>query len=205
MCIRDRYQRRVHGIIKMEERKVKDFASHATYKMLFHSLKHAKAHCYGVLLGKYDEGMIEVVDAIPLSHTPVLVPMLTVAFQMIEAHALEKKLNIVGSYELSSDVTEPSAVSLDIMQQIVEKNQRAALCSMIFPKKEMENKYSFGNRDFIFNTEDSNFKAISSAVKITSEACEYCVKTGMWTTLIDFDDHFENSDLDWRNSNFLLS
>ncbi len=178
----------------------------------------------GILLGKSSGDTVEVLEAIPLSHTYTLVPTLEAAFEMvnspffllpvcyqkniqIESYAHQKAMKILGVYESQQgNSAPPSTVAAEICRKIVEVNKHTAVCLQIFYKKEMGIlKYSIGTKAYELVAAAGDFTEAPFTFTINDTKLKKGVESGLGNHVVDFDDHFENAALDWRNIDFQLS
>jgi hypothetical protein len=78
----------------------------------------------GVLLGRVDdEGILQLVDAIPLFHIAVgLAPMLEMAFSQIDVYARKMSLEILGYYQANEHLedSDPDAIARRIADKVRE-------------------------------------------------------------------------------------
>ena len=182
--------------------------SNAYYKIMLHCLKHLTSDCYGFLLGKKEGNKYKVSNAIPLTHDKIFSPSFKVAVSMIKKFYPNEK--IIGFYEnlIANQMKEEAAIS----------NQSSYICEMI-GKNSKINPIFFqiyskdsGKKDEIYLVDEIFFKqfVLSEEVfsfvdkKEESEAefkkmKELC-KNNRQLEIIDFDDHLENPNLDWRNT-----
>ena len=59
------------------------WSTHAYAKVAFHCAKYLTNPLSGVLLGAEKDGHVNIIDAIPLFHTPVMAPMMEVALLQV--------------------------------------------------------------------------------------------------------------------------
>eukprot|EP00826_Nyctotherus_ovalis_P051002 TRINITY_DN632_c0_g4_i1.p1 TRINITY_DN632_c0_g4~~TRINITY_DN632_c0_g4_i1.p1 ORF type:complete len:192 (-),score=58.61 TRINITY_DN632_c0_g4_i1:73-648(-) len=191
----------------MQMERYNDLPSLAKYKMLFHCLKYSKSQTTGILLGKVTSGSTEISDVVPLFHTSVLAPSLELAFEMLEVYAKGQEKQIIGVYESQQgNANPPSNLAYELARKIVEVNKVTALCLVIFSKKELgQLKYSFGVNAYELANGSSDFKGVNFKMGIEEEVCKKCIESGASNTIVDFDDHLESCELDWRNTHFRLA
>lgn len=122
-------------------------------------------------------------------------------------YAKEQSKQIIGIYESQQgNANPPSHIAYELTKKIVEVNNAAALCLVIFSKKELGLlKYSFGVNAYELGKSVGDFKGVNFKMEIEEEVCKKCIESGVNNTIIDFDDHFENCELDWRNTHFKLT
>ena len=67
-------------------------------------------------------------------------------------------------------------------------------------------KYSFGVNAYLLEAEGgAELKPVVVNVGVDAAACSKLLETSAWNTIIDFDDHFEDCNLDWRNPAFKVA
>ena len=67
-------------------------------------------------------------------------------------------------------------------------------------------KFSFGINAYELGREGAKeFQGVNIQMNIDVETCKKCVKSGLSNTVADFDDHFEDCNMDWRNTHFILA
>jgi hypothetical protein len=97
----------------------------------------------GVLLGRVDdEGILQLVDAIPLFHIAVgLAPMLEMAFSQIDVYARKMSLEILGYYQANEHLedSDPDAIARRIADKVREN-----LISYSSPVLLMVHNWNFG-------------------------------------------------------------
>ena len=183
--------------------------SKAYYKIMLHCLKHTSTDCYGLLLGKFETSKFLVEDAIPLSHDKIFAPQFEIAIKMIKQFLPES--NIIGFYEnlmynqmkddceisnqaiyicelikTNNDIFNP--VLFEIFSRDNRNNEKGFLEDVIIFKE-----YTFNDKggfDFVWDYEESDVEY--------QKMKTYCEKS-IQNDIVDFDDHFENANLDWRN------
>ena len=62
-----------------------ELSENAINKALAHLLKYQKSNCTGVLLGTRKNGLIEVVDSVPLFHDRVMLSALETALEIVDS------------------------------------------------------------------------------------------------------------------------
>ena len=184
-----------------------DLKSKAYYKIMLHCLKHLTSDCYGFLLGKIDHNKYIVSNAIPLSHDKIFNTPFKIAASMIKNYYPNDK--IIGFYEnlIVNQMKEEGAISNQSHHicEIISKNSKInPLFFQIYSKDSGEKGEPFLKdeiffKEFVFN--DDNFRFIDNKKETEDEfkqMKEYCQDCRQ-EDIIDFDDHLENPNLDWRN------
>ena len=185
-----------------------DIKSKAYCKIMLHCLKYLISDCYGFLLGEKKNNKYVITDVVPYSHSNIFTPSFSVAISMIKKFYPKEK--ILGFYEnlIVNQMKEEPAIS----------NQASFICEMIGKNNGFNSVYfqiyskDSGKKDkdyledeiffkkFILN--DENFSFIDNEVENEEEfkmIKKYCTENRQ-QDIIDFDDHLDNPNLDWRNT-----
>ena len=185
-----------------------DLNSKAYYKIILHCLKHLTSDCYGFLLGKKEQNKYIITNAIPLTHDKIFGPPFKIAVSMIKKFFQNDK--IIGFYEnlIANQMKEEGALSNEssyICNIIKKNNKMNPLLFQIYSKKSwkkgdtfLEDEIMF--KQFILNEEDFSF--VDNKIESEEEfkkIKELC-SNNRQLDIIDFDDHLENPNLDWRNT-----
>ena len=185
-----------------------DLKSKAYYKIMLHCLKHLTSDCYGFLLGKKEENKYIVTNAIPLTHDKIFGPSFKIAVSMIKGFFPNEK--IIGFYEnlIVNQMKEDGAISNQstYICQIINKNSKInPLLFQIYSKDSgkkgttyLEDEILF--KQFILNEEVFSF--VDNKKETDEEFLQmkkFCMNNRQ-LEIIDFDDHLENPNLDWRNT-----
>ncbi len=185
-----------------------DLKSKAYYKIMLHCLKHLTSDCYGFLLGKKEENKYIVTNAIPLTHDKIFGPSFKIAVSMIKGFFPNEK--IIGFYEnlIVNQMKEDGAISNQstYICQIINKNSKInPLLFQIYSKDSgkkgttyLEDEILF--KQFILNEEVFSF--VDNKKETDEEFLKmkkFCMNNRQ-LEIIDFDDHLENPNLDWRNT-----
>jgi len=186
-----------------------DLNSKAYYKIMLHCLKHLTSDCYGLLLGKKEKNKYIVNDAIPLSHDKIFGPPFKIAISMIKNYFPNEK--IIGFYEnlIVNQMKEEGAVSNQaqhICEIIGRNNKFGSIFFQIYSKDSGDKSKPFLKdeiffKEFILN--DENIFSFIDSKKETDEEFQqikdYCIHNRQ-QDIIDFDEHLENPNFDWRNT-----
>ena len=185
-----------------------DLNSKAYYKIMLHCLKHLTSDCYGFLLGKKEQNKYIITNAIPLTHDKIFGPSFKIAVSMIKKFYQNDK--IIGFYEnlIANQMKEEGALSNEssCICNIIKKNNKInPLFFQIYSKDSgkkgdnfLEDEIMF--KQFILNEEDFSF--VDNKIESEEEfkkIKELC-SNNRQLDIIDFDDHLENPNLDWRNT-----
>ena len=185
-----------------------DLKSKAYYKIMLHCLKHLTSDCYGFLLGKKESNKYIVSDAIPLSHDKIFGTPFKIAASMIKNYFPNEK--IIGFYEnlIVNQMKEEGAISNQshhICEIISKNNKIPSIFFQIYSKDSGEKGQPFLRdeiffKEFILNEDIFSFvdnkKETNDEFEQMKNYCNNCRQDD----IIDFDDHLENPNLDWRNS-----
>ncbi len=186
-----------------------DLKSKAYYKIMLHCLKHLTSDCYGFLLGKKESNKYIVSDAIPLSHDKIFGPPFKIAVSMIKNYYPNDK--IIGFYEnlIVNQMKEEGAVSNQAQHicEIIGKNNKfEAIYFQIYSKDSGDKSKPFLKDEIFFKEFILNDENVFSFIDLKKETNEefqqmkdYCIHNRQ-QDIIDFDEHLENPNLDWRNT-----
>ena len=186
-----------------------DLNSKAYYKIMLHCLKHLTSDCYGLLLGKKEKNKYIVNDAIPLSHDKIFGPPFKIAISMIKNYFPNEK--IIGFYEnlIVNQMKEEGAVSNQAQHicEIIKKNNKfESIFFQIYSKDSGDKSKPFLKDEIFFKQfilNDENIFSFIDSKKETDEEFQqikdYCIHNRQ-QDIIDFDEHLENPNLDWRNT-----
>ena len=186
-----------------------DLNSKAYYKIMLHCLKHLTSDCYGLLLGKKEKNKYIVNDAIPLSHDKIFGPPFKIAISMIKNYFPNEK--IIGFYEnlIVNQMKEEGAVSNQAQHicEIIKKNNNfESIFFQIYSKDSGDKSKPFLKDEIFFKQfilNDENVFSFIDSKKETDEEFQqikdYCIHNRQ-QDIIDFDEHLENPNLDWRNT-----
>ena len=186
-----------------------DLNSKAYYKIMLHCLKHLTSDCYGLLLGKKEKNKYIVNDAIPLSHDKIFGPPFKIAISMIKNYFPNEK--IIGFYEnlIVNQMKEEGAVSNQAQHicEIIKKNNKfESIFFQIYSKDSGDKSKPFLKDEIFFKEFILNDENVFSFIDLKKETNEefqqmkdYCIHNRQ-QDIIDFDEHLENPNLDWRNT-----
>lgn len=172
-----------------------EFSAQAFSKMSMHAMKYAHSLCAGLLLSAKgtEEDNLSIVEAIPVSHaSKCLAPNLEIAYNAIKKYADKQDLQICGYYQTES-VTE-DAFCQKIGEKIVESFPKAVMCYLNFGKQVTLEPYQYVEgkwRRKQYNVETDSELIVDNIL---------FSKEKLYRRIVDFDDHFDNIDLDWTNA-----
>ena len=184
-----------------------DLNSKAYYKIMLHCLKHLTSDCYGFLLGKKEKNKYIVTDAIPLTHDKIFAPSFKIAVSMIKQFLPQEK--IIGFYEnlMVNQMKEEGALSNEssYICEIIKKNCKLnPILFQIYSKDSGQSDKGFLTDNIFFKQfvlNEDNFSFVDNKKESDEEfkaMKNYCLNNRQ-LEIIDFDEHLENPDLDWRN------
>ncbi len=166
--------------------------------------------CYGFLMGKNSGNKIEVVDALPLTHDKIFSTNFQNALKMIEKFYIkETQLKIVGFYE--NLMLNQMKTDFDISNQarrIIELISKNSVENpVLFEIASRENNLSEGKKEdeiwfhqMMFNKKEG-FDSLGEHNETQEEfqKLKKYVTKNIQNDIVDFDDHFEDANLDWKN------
>jgi len=185
-----------------------DLQSKSYYKIMLHCLKHLTTDCYGFLLGKKENNKYIITNAIPLSHDKIFGPPFKIAVSMIKQFFPNEK--IIGFYEnlIVNQMKEEAAISHQasyICEMINKNNKINPIFIQIYSrdsgKKDrpyLEDEVFF--KEFILNEEVFSFVDNRKESEEEFQKLKKLCLDSRQLEIIDFDDHLENPNLDWRNT-----
>jgi len=181
-------------------------------KLMLHIMKYSKSDCLGVLIGAKNDKNVKVEDAVPLFHNRLMSGMLEVAFEQIEANLPEGQ-KIVGVYEapvLAPEST-PSPIGASVASQIKQSGHFNEPCIFSIKVATVVDPVHRDRQSQKFETElhsmSSGGPTSTLLTKQTVSALDFRViqphiVDRSYLKICDFDDHFENVENDWLNSEF---
>lgn len=159
----------------------------ALKKAIIHCAKYSGKDVYGVLVGES-----QVSDAIPLFHTRPTAPITEAALMLLSQY------NIVGFYESrirSPDTAlSPSPYITSLCNALKLKGAPSIYALCIENDWEAESPFALWRLD----NKGSNFTKQQYGVSVSSLRSIQDYLIGR-ENIVDFDDHFSNPNLDWRN------
>ena len=184
-----------------------DLNSKAYYKIMLHCLKHLTSDCYGFLLGKKENNKYIVTNAVPLTHDKVYGSSFKVAVSMIKEYFRNEK--IIGFYEnlIVNQMKEEGAISnqSSYICEIIKKNSKInPIFFQIYSKDSGKKGESFLEdeiffKEFVLNEDYFSFVDNKKESEEEFNKMKELCKENRQLEIIDFDDHLENPNLDWRN------
>ena len=185
-----------------------DLDSKAYYKIMLHCLKHLTSDCYGFLLGKKEGNKYIVSNAIPLTHDKVFGPSFKIAVSMIKGFFPNEK--IIGFYEnlIVNQMKEEATISDQssyICEMIKKNNKINPIFFQIYSKDTGEKGNQFLKdeiffKQFVLNEEAFSFVDNKKETDEEFNTMKRFCKNNRQLEIIDFDEHLENPNLDWRNN-----
>ncbi|KAL5466843.1 hypothetical protein EMCRGX_G030994 [Ephydatia muelleri] len=181
-------------------------------KIVLHCCKYPHRSVNGVVVGvvstKKDQG-VQIQDAIPLFHLNLaLAPMLEVALSQVETYVTTKGLTIVGYYQAGetvwSDNVAPDDTARCIASKVAENAEKPCLL-MVNNAKLLEDHVALKLFTKVESEEHQWKEASPKDLSLTGEtqalhAAQRAVKNRLYEQLVDFDNHLDNIQLDWTNT-----
>lgn len=192
-----------------------EIGQNAYIKLVLHALKHKTSAVNGILVGRLiKEEMIEIADAIPLSHSHIgLLPTLEIALIQIEEKFGSQGLSVVGYYHANEryDDSELSNVAKKIGDHIYRYFPQVSL--LLLDNKKLEALPKGKDRSPVVQlyTRDlsKNWKLAGSGgsgwLSIKEPAANVVlldyISSEKSQAVVDFDDHLDDISKDWLNPN----
>lgn len=176
-------------------------------KIVLHCCKYPHRSVNGVVVGtvstKKDHAVL-IQDAIPLFHLSLgLAPMLEVALSQVETYVNKKGLSLVGYYQAGDTVlsTAPDDTARCIASKIAENTEKPCLL-MVKNADLLEDRVALQ----LFVKTDEQWKEANQKDLLLNEethalhVAQRAVKNRLYEQLVDFDNHLDNIQLDWTNT-----
>ena len=192
-----------------------ELSEKALNTMLLHTLKHHNKDCIGLLIGygPPKNGIISIVESIPLFHESVMVPSLENALFLVERFVLaeDEGLRIAGVYDAPAiapkrDPCTPIARVLnDKIREVKGGSGECALFRVstesVKVPSEIEGREREGGdlRVDVSHWVGNQERKGTLLNPIRQDDLMKHVFSGAYLQVADFDDHFENPALDWTN------
>eukprot|EP00035_Acanthoeca_spectabilis_P022136 m.442199 g.442199 ORF g.442199 m.442199 type:complete len:215 (-) comp18765_c0_seq1:70-714(-) len=195
-----------------------ELAAPAYIKMMLHAAKYPTASVNGVFLGRVEAGKAELLDTVPLFHSPLnLTAMLEVAFLQLDGYCSANRLQIMGYYQAHEhvDKTTMDAVFSSIANQITANNGSAV--GILIDNKDFSAEGLSGGNGFkvffpvgdkkwhLWSQENSGADEKGFEVRHKGDKAAVgknlveLLRRGMQDELVDFDGHLDDVSLDILN------
>ncbi|CAD8075640.1 unnamed protein product [Paramecium sonneborni] len=162
-------------------------------KAMLHACKYSTEDVIGILIGKINDKNISIVDAYPLFHSRVSLNILEVSLDIIQSE-LQSDIKIIGIYEARAN---SRGIMSEIAQEMLQNiNQKQAILMRI-SQIELDDSLLL-NAKIVSLNENMKY-VINSSSTLEWKIIEDCLKAGLHWKIIDFDAHFENVQLNFRN------
>uniref|UniRef100_A0A7S2S590 MPN domain-containing protein n=2 Tax=Mucochytrium quahogii TaxID=96639 RepID=A0A7S2S590_9STRA len=180
----------------------------AQLKILLHAAKHLYAEVNGVLIGTSKTGVVQVVDAIPLFHTPMFAPMLETSFALVEEYCKSNQTpegtRIVGWYNgpNRSNFSGVPDAATRVTNLIRSKYPDLNACILLVDTNALADPKQPGVKVYQRTKTNANWTASTNMKikdeKASKEFSEMLLKD-KHQLLHDFDNWLEDTSCDWRN------
>eukprot|EP01017_Pseudomicrothorax_dubius_P000541 TRINITY_DN0_c2073_g1_i2.p1 TRINITY_DN0_c2073_g1~~TRINITY_DN0_c2073_g1_i2.p1 ORF type:complete len:188 (+),score=47.58 TRINITY_DN0_c2073_g1_i2:50-613(+) len=181
--------------VSVEERVYKKAAAHV--------LRYTTEDVIGVLVGRRGPGTVTLVDAYPLAHGPVMAPLLEIAFELIDANKPEGT-TIVGLYEAvvktnRSPTLTPSGVK--VLEVIADRAGADAIALLIDQNTANDEEVITFHARQLSQKEHRLSEVPESGLSpaFAMSSLEKVIRERQYRSIVDFDAHFEDVSLDFRN------
>ncbi|ERM95163.1 hypothetical protein AMTRI_Chr07g81760 [Amborella trichopoda] len=198
-----------------------ELKQNAYMKVVLHALKYNTTSVNGILVGREpsssSSSMVEIVDAIPLSHSLIgLLPPLEIALMLVEEYFAGEGLSIIGYYHANERYNEfelPN-IAKRIGEHISRYFPQAAV--LLLDNKKLEAISEGKSREPVVQlyTKDSakgwqKAGTDSNGLLVLKEPSANLVlwdhiTSGKHHEIVDFDDHLDNISKDWLNPNLFI-
>ncbi|XP_068650859.1 ER membrane protein complex subunit 8/9 homolog [Aristolochia californica] len=186
----------------------------AYIKLVLHALKHKASSVNSILVGRLLNGnLIEISDAIPLSHTQIpLLPTLEIALLQVEEYFKSEGLSVVGYCHANEryDDSELGNVPKKIGDQIFRYFPQAAI--LLLDNKKLEALQKGNDRSPVVQlytrdaskswrqTEPDSSSQLTLKEPSANVVLLDYISTEKWQEIVDFDDHLDDISKDWLNA-----
>ena len=182
-------------------------SSKAYCKIILHCLKFLVNDCYGILIGQKNGNNYTVTDVIPLTHDKIYSPSFIVAMNMIQKYYKDYK--ILGIYDnlIINQNIEDGKITDDIyyISDLIAKNMK--INPLYFQIFSYDNKQEFQGylediivfKKYIYNDKTFKFIILQKESEEDFRKIKKYLENNSQDLIVDFDDHLNNTHLDWRN------
>ncbi|CAG9859526.1 unnamed protein product [Phyllotreta striolata] len=181
------------------------FTEIAYCKMILHAIKYPHCTVNGVLLAKpsNSNNEVEFVDCIPLFHVCVnLTPMAEIALMQIDEYASKKNL-VIGGYYVAPE--NPKDQSFDkvynrIFDKIAANNTNPSYVVIVNSTNSTIQRGRIALK--VGQYSDGNYK-LCEDISVSDDSMNVCISginTTMYNKIVDFDNHLDDIQLDWTNT-----
>eukprot|EP00026_Physarum_polycephalum_P019181 Phypoly_transcript_21064.p1 GENE.Phypoly_transcript_21064~~Phypoly_transcript_21064.p1 ORF type:complete len:196 (+),score=16.85 Phypoly_transcript_21064:61-648(+) len=187
-------------------------SSVAYNKLILHAHKYAFSAVCGILVGSASGDNVEILDAIPLFHTPPLAPLFEVAMIQIEEYFHQQGLSIVGSYFANEtfDDKQLSTVTKRIADKLVTDFTSACILlidnTKLGPNPEAVAVQTYtrvsGEWKNASPAQKNGAPGVDFMHQDTLEKLHTYISQQKQNNLVDFDNHFDDPSKDWLNPQF---
>ncbi|CAD8176755.1 unnamed protein product [Paramecium octaurelia] len=162
-------------------------------KAMLHACKYSTEDVIGILIGQITDKSINIVDAYPLFHSRVSLNTLEVSLDIISSE-LQNDRKIIGVYEAKANFR---GIMSELAREILNNiNQNKAILMRI---SQIEVDDTFVLNAKIVSQNENVKHVINSSSTLEWWVIQDCLKAGLHWKIVDFDAHFENVQLNFRN------
>ncbi|CAK74837.1 unnamed protein product (macronuclear) [Paramecium tetraurelia] len=162
-------------------------------KAMLHACKYSTEDVIGILIGQINDTHVNIVDAYPLFHSRVSLNTLEVSLDIISSE-LQSDRKIIGVYEARANAR---GIMSEIAKEMLHNiNQKQAIVLRI-SQVEVDDAPIL-NAKIVSLNENVKY-VINSSSTLEWWVIQDCLKAGLHWKIIDFDAHFENVQLNFRN------
>ncbi|CAD8065023.1 unnamed protein product [Paramecium primaurelia] len=162
-------------------------------KAMLHACKYSTEDVIGILIGQINDKHVNILDAYPLFHSRVSLNTLEISLDIISSE-LQSDRKIIGVYEARANTR---GIMSEIVQEMLNTiNQKQAILMRISQIEVDDNLVL--NAKIVSLNENVKY-VINSSSTLEWKIIQDCLKAGLHWKIIDFDAHFENVQLNFRN------
>lgn len=175
-------------------------------KIFMHAIKNSYDDVCGILIGKQTEENKKwhITNSIPLFHTHILSPFLTLAFTIVENYYKDKDEQIIGYYHISSEESKNTDIknlkTCELVAEKLIKNYKKALVCLVELSKLEEDEEKCLH--IFMKGDSSEWKEIPVSVSLDNkEFLKKNISNHSYLNICDFDDHLNCLSQDFMNPN----
>lgn len=179
-------------------------------KLICHSAKYPDREINGALIGTISkkDNRVQIQDTIPLFHIELgVAPMIEVALNQVELYASSKGLTIVGYYQANETIDDTSIneTAACIGKRISTNCDTSCILMVCNDTVLQQEDNSISLKMFTCSDSSSGVWREQKELSVingdqTIPAVKKLIFNGVYKKLIDFDNHLENVNDDWTNT-----
>ncbi|WFD22274.1 hypothetical protein MEQU1_000940 [Malassezia equina] len=171
-------------------------SARAYKKLVFHAAKYPAYTCVGVLVGTTD-GHYDVQDLVPLAHHWATLSPMTEAGLALVPHLSASSRKMIGVYEIPERLEQKnvSPTTTALADKLAKKLGLSPLVLFVHGDKLLESP----EKALLASARQTMRVSVPDSATLVPQL-EKDVDSGKWAALADWDDHLENTTLDWLDN-----